>query len=308
VLFEMLTGDVPYHGDSAVAVAMKHVREELPDVQRRRPEISAATAAVLDRATAKDLDVRYTDADSMIVDLEEVLAIEAARTGQATGEVTSVLRTLPGEAQRRLPLRMLHPARWALSLVVLLAVVAIALAVAVGRTHRGTGVSPDVGPAPGLTPVQLGQNSAHDYNPFGTGPENRDEIQNVVDSEPNSSWSTEEYYDGTLRKPGGVGAGLYLDAAPRVLARALELQTSTPGFAVQIYAADHIDLGLPFGDSTPLSARGWEGPVGQSTSVRNGERIALDLGGRPFRYYLIWITALAPGAHLASISEATLFR
>ena len=59
VLFEMLTGDVPFHGENQVAVAMKHVREELPDVQLRRPEVSSALAAVVDRATAKDLDRRY---------------------------------------------------------------------------------------------------------------------------------------------------------------------------------------------------------------------------------------------------------
>ncbi len=44
VLFEMLTGDVPFHGDNQVAVAMKHVREDLPDVQVHRPEASAALA------------------------------------------------------------------------------------------------------------------------------------------------------------------------------------------------------------------------------------------------------------------------
>src|ERR1700692_4723598 len=53
VLFEMLTGGVPFRGESPVAVAMKHVREDTPDVQMRRPELSAATAAVLDRAMAK---------------------------------------------------------------------------------------------------------------------------------------------------------------------------------------------------------------------------------------------------------------
>ena len=46
VLFEMLTGDVPFKGENQVAVAMKHVREELPDVQVRRPEVSSALAAV----------------------------------------------------------------------------------------------------------------------------------------------------------------------------------------------------------------------------------------------------------------------
>ena len=62
VLYEMLTGDVPFHGESPVAVAMKHVREEVPDVQARRPQLSAATASVLDRAVAKDLSQRYADA------------------------------------------------------------------------------------------------------------------------------------------------------------------------------------------------------------------------------------------------------
>jgi serine/threonine-protein kinase len=308
VLFEMLTGDVPFHGESAVAVAMKHVREDLPDVQRLRGDLSAATAAVLDRATARDLDVRYPDAQSMIRDLEEVLAVETSRSGQATGEVTSVLRTLPGDAQRRLPLRLRHPARWALSFVVLAAVVALILVLAAGVTHRGTGVNPEVVPAPGLTPVALGQTSAYDYNPFGTGPENRDEIQNVVDGEPNSSWSTEEYRDGTLSKPGGIGTGFYVDASPGVLARAVELQTDTPGFAVQIYAADRVNLGLPYGNPTPLTARGWEGPLGESTSVHSGERIQLRTPAARMRYYLVWIRALPPGMRLATISEVTLFR
>src|SRR3954467_13853599 len=89
VLFEMLTGDVPFRGENQVAVAMKHVREELPDVQVRRPEVSAALAAVLDRATAKDLDRRYPDAATLIADLEDVLAIETSRSGQVTGEATA---------------------------------------------------------------------------------------------------------------------------------------------------------------------------------------------------------------------------
>src|ERR671936_3192195 len=80
VLFEMLTGDVPFQGENQVAVAMKHVREQLPDVQIRRPEVSSALAAVLDRATAKDLDQRYADDLELIADLKDVLAIETARS------------------------------------------------------------------------------------------------------------------------------------------------------------------------------------------------------------------------------------
>ncbi len=55
VLYEMLTGETPFRADTQVAVAMKHVREPLPDVQRRRPECSAALAAVVERATAKEV-------------------------------------------------------------------------------------------------------------------------------------------------------------------------------------------------------------------------------------------------------------
>ena len=101
VLYEMLTGDVPFHGDSPVAVAMKHVREEIPDVQARRPgalggDGRRASTGPWPRTSRE----RYPDAASMVADLEEVLAVEASRSGQATGEVTTVLRTLP---RRRAP-------------------------------------------------------------------------------------------------------------------------------------------------------------------------------------------------------------
>ncbi|HEY5044791.1 MAG TPA: protein kinase [Solirubrobacteraceae bacterium] len=306
VLYEMLTGTVPFSGETPVTVAMKHVREDVPDVQLARPEVSAATASVVDRATAKDLEQRYPDAAAMLADLEEVLAIEASRTGQATGEVTAVLRTLPGPARRRLPWRMRHPARWLGSLLLLAALVALALALAANQAHRG--VPPDVGAPAGLTAVPLAQTAAHDYNPFGTGPENRETDQSAVDGDPNTSWSTEHYYEGTLKKTGGTGVGLYVDAAPNVAARQIEIQTATPGFAAQIYVANHIDLSLPYGDATPLSARGWRGPVGEDPNVRNGAHIQLSLAGARYRYYLVWITELPAGMQLASISELTLFR
>ncbi len=308
VLYEMLTGQVPFKGETPVAVAMCHVREQVPDVQQLRPEVSAATASVVDRAVAKDLDYRYHDAAAMVADLEEVLAIEAARAGQATGEVTSVLRTLPGATRRRLPWRMRHPARWAASLALVAAIVAIAIVAAAQQAHKGTGVAPDVHSTAGLQAVPLSQTAAHDYNPFGTGPENHNRVQNVVDSEPNTAWSTAHYYERTLKKAGGTGVGVYLDASPGVVARAIELQTTSPGFDMQVYGARSINQSYPYGDSTPLAARGWHGPLGSATSVRNGQRIALSSAATPYRYYLIWLTTLPPAQESASISELTLFK
>ncbi len=79
VLFEMLVGRVPFRAESQVGVAMKHVREPMPDVQRLRPEISAALAAVVERATAKERRNRYATVTQMLDDLEQALAIEVAR-------------------------------------------------------------------------------------------------------------------------------------------------------------------------------------------------------------------------------------
>ena len=73
VLYEMLVGEAPFRADTQVAVAMKHVREPMPDVQRLRPEISAALAAVVERATAKETANRYATVEEMVHDLEQVL-------------------------------------------------------------------------------------------------------------------------------------------------------------------------------------------------------------------------------------------
>src|SRR5947209_10711927 len=103
VLYEMLTGEVPFHADSSVAVAMRHVREAIPDVQVLRPEASAATAAVVERAVAKDLSQRYPDAQSMVSDLEEEHAIDAASAAPTPGGDRRVAQNGPGTAHGRAP-------------------------------------------------------------------------------------------------------------------------------------------------------------------------------------------------------------
>ncbi len=306
VLYEMLTGEVPFRGDSAVAVAMRHVREELPDVQQRRPGVSAALAAVVDRATAKDLSRRYPDASTMARDLEDVLAIEVARSGETpTGETTSVLRSLPTRSARRIPLGLRHPVwRW---LAVLLVVVAIVVAVVLiaQNAHRGTSSPPTVVVPPHLREVHLAQNSAHDFDPFGDGHENHGSVGFAVDGDPTTAWSTERYYDYKLGKP---GVGIYLDASPGVAAKKIELQTSTPGFAVAIYGAQHAPpaVAAPVSDGRSLQQLGWSGPLGGDASVRSGARLALNIGVQRYRYYLVWIEKLPPRQQSVSISDITL--
>ncbi|MET0259740.1 MAG: protein kinase, partial [Gaiellaceae bacterium] len=54
VLYELLTGEVPFPGDNFVAVAMRHINEPPPSVRERRPELSPRLDAAVRRAMAKD--------------------------------------------------------------------------------------------------------------------------------------------------------------------------------------------------------------------------------------------------------------
>jgi tRNA A-37 threonylcarbamoyl transferase component Bud32 len=296
VLYEMLTGDVPFRGENQVAVAMKHVREELPDLQQRRPEVSSALAAVVDRATAKDLDKRYADDASFIADLEDVLAIETARSGQATGEATAILRTLPARSRRRLPLRLRVNPRLLLALALLAAAATAAvLLLAADHTTRGTGSTPGVSSPPGTTNVSLGRSAAHDYDPFGGDGEHAQETSAVLDRNVNTSWSTEGYQGGLTKE----GVGIYVDAKPSVAAKRIEIRTPTPGWKGEVFVAK---------DSVPKEFPGDWVSLGKIDSAERKTSLDLDTAGNPYRYYLVWITELPPGAERAEISEIDLFK
>jgi serine/threonine protein kinase len=298
VLYEMLTGDVPFTGENQVAVAMKHVREELPDVQVRRPEVSSALARVVDLATAKELATRYASADAMIADLEEVLAVEASRAGETHGQATAVIRTLPSNTKRRIPSRVLHPKR-VFALLAIAAVVAGVLAVlARDNTTKGTGKTPNVKPAPGSTNVSLKQSGAHDFDPLGdNGKEHPEAVRFAVDRDPGTSWTTENYQQGNLGKD---GVGLYVDADPGVAARKIVIQTPTPGWTATIYAAK-----APRPTGAPPA--GWE-DLGELQASGAKNELALDTATEKYRYYLVWITKLPEGKQSAEISEITLQR
>jgi len=298
----MLTGDVPFRGENQVAVAMKHVRDPLPDVQERRPQISAALASVVDRATDKDLGRRYATAEEMIWDLEDALAIEASRTGQATGEATSVLRTLPERKRRVLPLRLRHRG-WVFvgALAVLAVVAAVALFGLSQQTTRGTGAPVAETTSPGLEAVSLGQAAAFDYDPEGDDAEHGDERTFAVDGDRATTWSTETYAGG-LEGTGKAGVGIYVDAKPGVAASALQVLTEQTGWRGAVYAAR--------GATAPETIDGWRRLAGPDVVGRRRYRFRFDTGGKRYRYYLVWISRLprdrAEGK--VSISEITLYQ
>ena len=78
MLYEALTGRVPFEGDSAVAVAMKQVSQAPQRPSSINPEVSPALDAVVMRALEKDPGDRFQSADAFIA------ALDAALQGRAT--------------------------------------------------------------------------------------------------------------------------------------------------------------------------------------------------------------------------------
>lgn len=69
ILYELLTGSVPFEGESAVSIALKHFQSEVPSVREVNPAIPQALENVVLHATAKDAMDRYISADEMAQDI-----------------------------------------------------------------------------------------------------------------------------------------------------------------------------------------------------------------------------------------------
>lgn len=74
VLFEMLTGRVPFDGESAVAVALMHIEKQPPSVLEFNPAVPATLADIVAKAISKEQQARYQTATEFIEDLNAVLA------------------------------------------------------------------------------------------------------------------------------------------------------------------------------------------------------------------------------------------
>jgi serine/threonine-protein kinase len=298
VLYEMLTGDVPFRADAPVAVAMKHVREPLPDVQLARPEVSANTAAIVDRATAKETRNRYQSIEEMLGDLEGALALEASRAGETSGEATTVLRALP-EERYRVPWRLRFPRRAAALTALFAALVAVAIVLLVSRTHESkppTNEPTQPKGTPALVALKLPVGSAHDYDPIGGDGEHHADTGKAIDHNPVSAWTTETYDSGIpATKP---GVGLYVDTGDPVAARKLDIISRQSTYKAQVLAAD--------GPGAPPNIGGWT-PVSGTFTVQDVAHVPIDTKGKSYQLYLVWITEL-PANGQGGINELTLSR
>ncbi|KZE47324.1 serine/threonine protein kinase [Brevibacillus parabrevis] len=73
VLYEMVTGELPFSGDSPISVALKHLQEPLPEPRQVNPNIPQSVENVILKALVKDPFLRYASAREMLEDLETCL-------------------------------------------------------------------------------------------------------------------------------------------------------------------------------------------------------------------------------------------
>jgi serine/threonine-protein kinase len=269
LLYELLTGEVPYTGDGFMAVAMKHMRDPVPSVRARRPNVPREVDEIVRRAMAKRPEDRYPSMAALMS------AIDSALTEGAGGARTEVLPSLepgprppagPAQRPRR---RGRRRSRVPLLLALL---VLVGGAVAVGLLMRDGG---GLGGGGGTANVHLA--AVSDYDPFGDRTEHPQDVPAATDGDPSTYWTTETYQ--SFSKP---GVGIVLDAGRSVELSQLTVTSDTPGFTAKIQGSNNQTGGF----------------VDVSNEETVEARTTFDLAGGKYRYYLVWITDPHGRAHV----------
>lgn len=107
ILYEMLTGSVPFDGESAVTIALKHFQDEIPSVRMYDSNIPQSLENIVLHATAKEPADRYKNAEEMSADLDTVLSPERLNEPRwqphSMDDATRVLTPIPEEAVNKTP-------------------------------------------------------------------------------------------------------------------------------------------------------------------------------------------------------------
>lgn len=96
-LYQMLTGEMPYDGDSAMRILLRHATQPVPDIRVLRPDLPASVTAIIQRGMAKKPEDRYTHAGDIAHALEQALNAQSAeiQSSEALVATDSIQIELP---------------------------------------------------------------------------------------------------------------------------------------------------------------------------------------------------------------------
>jgi serine/threonine-protein kinase len=281
VLYELLTGEVPYKGDNFVAVAMRHVNEPPPSVLDHRPDCPLRLDLAIQRAMAKNPEERFESMSDFCSELESCLA-ELDGRGE---EGATMIVPPPREPRRARKPRRAHRVP-----LVPLALIALALLLVAGGAYLlsrgdGNGRLP-LGGSASSKPVKL--LGVAGFDPQGdNGDEHSDDAGQATDGNGSTSWTTEHYNAGGFAKD---GVGLVLKAPNRVALSKLTVDGGGTPFSAVIQGGDS-----PTGPFAGVSAR---------KDVSGRVTYSIDTHGKRYGYYVVWLK-LPTGEGQAAISEVT---
>jgi serine/threonine-protein kinase len=284
LLYELLTGDVPFPGGSMVAVAMRHVNDPVPSVRDRRRDVSPKVDALVQRAMAKRPDDRFPSLDAFIAALEAALAEETADgSGRLDPAATSVIPAVgvPPDLGRRERPRERRRGRVSWQALAAILVLAAAAALVYGlATGRVDPAGDDGSGGAAAAPVRL--RAVADHDPAGDDTEHPDEVAFATDRDPETYWTTETY--ASFDKE---GVGIVVDAGRPVALERVVVVSDESGFSAKVMAGSRRTG--PFED------------VSEEQTVDDRTAFELDTGGDEHRFYLLWITDLDRRAHVNEI-------
>jgi eukaryotic-like serine/threonine-protein kinase len=271
LLYELLTGEVPFPAESYMAAALRHMRDPVPSVRERRPDVSPRVDELVQRAMAKRPEGRFPSTAALVAALEASLAEEGGER-HAERVPTQVVRA-PSARRARRPSRR---ARLSFPLVLAL------LAISAGAGLLGFIVTSRDEDAGGGGPVGL--TAVSDFDPEGGDGEHPEDVPAATDGDAATFWTTETY--STFTKS---GVGIVLDAERPVDLERIEVVSDRPGFTAAIRAGDRRDGGFV--------------DVSEERTVERRTVFELE-GGEQYRFYLIWITDPNGVAHVNEVRAA----
>lgn len=166
--------------------------------------------------------------------------------------------------------------------------------------------TPPVQPAePKQVAIELADGAGSVYDPYGRAVATGDPGR-ALDDNHATSW----YVDP--KAPALIGVGLALDLGTLRGVKAIELETSTPGFTIEVYATDEATLPPDILDTRWTHLRdvtkvGVVDPK-KATDVEGTERMALGAGTTKYRILMLWLTVPPTDAPRLRIAELKLFR
>ena len=286
VLYELLTGDVPFTGDNFVAVAMQHINEPVPSVRDRRPDVSSRLDAAVRRALAKSPRDRFPSMDAFAAELQASVAEPHNGAGPADDTiVVTPRRKRPPRAPAE------RPSIWPLILLLAgLAVLATIFAAAFAfNGPRKEIINKFTGGGGSSSRKAVQVSGVTDYDPQGDGGEHFDTAPLATDGNRATYWMTETYGNSSF---GGLksGLGLVLDAGRALTLKQVRVSTDSAG--------DGFTALIKVGDSPT-------GPFQPDSSLRTvSGTTTFRLDGKKGRYVLLWLTSLGP-ARTAHVNEVT---